>query len=59
MVDCQDYAYTMVVKKEQGEQEINSDNLIYLIQLGTAGLELGIYDSATIHCNLGATYASS
>lgn len=59
MIDWQDYQYTMTVTEPSGhESEINSDNLLFLIHLGSAGLETGLYTSATIHSNKGAAYAS-
>lgn len=52
MIDWQDYQYTMVVTERDGNiKEINSDNLIFLIDLGSAGLETGLYTSATIYQN--------
>ena len=55
MTDWNDYAYTMVVEKvvcfEVIQEEINSDSLLFLIDLGTGGLEEGLYISAQIHQN--------
>jgi len=59
MVDWQDYQYTMAVTEPSGhELEINSDDLLFLIRLGSAGLETGLYTSATIYQNKGVAYAS-
>ena len=59
MIDWQDYAYTMAVTYPDGStHEHHSDNLLFLVQLGTAGLEQGLYTSATIYSNEGVRHAS-
>jgi hypothetical protein len=49
------YDYTMIFTRhgETTEETLNSDSMMFLIQLGSAGLETGMYDSATIYYNKG------
>lgn len=58
MSDWSDYKFTMIVKDAGTgvERNVNSDNILFLAELGESGLQSGMYSEATIYSNEGVSH---